>query len=283
MAIQNITTHTYKEVFSLNKVYFEKACQALESRQIDTSTCAIFWIKEGKGNYNIDFKSYSFSGSVLFFLSPGQIFSVDSEKIKEAYQLTFAKDFYCIQTHDPEIACDGVLFNNIYETPFVKPCEKDAFKLNFILESLIEEFANNDTAQYDMLQSYLKQFIIHSVRIKKDTHKVIEDAETKLFKDFSVLVEHNFNKLHSVTEYANRLGISPKSLTKHFQKLGKHTPSDFIKNRIVTEAKRQLLYSTSSVKQIAFDLGFNDPAYFSRFFTKATLKSPVQFRKEFKK
>ena len=93
----------------------------------------------------------------------------------------------------------------------------------------------------------------------------------------------NFKKMHSVTDYANRLGVSPKSLTKNFQKIGINTPSDFIKNRIILEAKRQILYSTDSVKQIAFDLGFNDPAYFSRFFTKSTSKSPLQFKKEFKK
>ena len=126
----------------------------------------------------------------------------------------------------------------------------------------------------------LKQFIIHSVRVKKEHHIVKEDIETKLFKDFSVLVEQNYKKLHSVTDYANRLGISPKSLTKHFQKIGVQTPSDFIKNRIILEAKRQLKYSTEAVKYIAFYLGFNDAAYFSRFFTKATGKSPAKFRKE---
>ena len=148
---------------------------------------------------------------------------------------------------------------------------------------MIEEFSNSETAQHDMLQTYLKQLIIHSVRIQKENHQLKEDAESKLFKDFSVLVEMNFKKMHSVTDYANRLGVSPKSLTKNFQKIGINTPSDFIKNRIILEAKRQILYSTDSVKQIAFDLGFNDPAYFSRFFTKSTSKSPLQFKKEFKK
>ena len=72
-------------------------------------------------------------------------------------------------------------------------------------------------------------------------------------------------------------------ITKHFQKLGTATPSDFIKNRIILEAKRQLLYSEYSVKEVAFDLGFNDPAYFTRFFTKATQKSPLNFKAEHKK
>ena len=280
MAIQDIKTYNFQDVFSLQLVQFEKACVVNKPTQIDDYK--IFWIKDGEGTYNIDFKSYSFNGSVLFFLSPGQVFTVDSEKIKEAYQLSFTRDFYCIQTHDTEIACNGVLFNNVYETPFVIPTERDIRKLDFILDNLVEEFDVDETAQYDMLQSFLKQFIIYSVRIKKEHSEIKEDTETKLFKDFSLLVEQNFKKLHSVTEYANRLAISPKSLTKHFQKIGSETPSDFIKNRIITEAKRQLLYSSEAIKQIAFDLGFNDPAYFSRFFTKGTGFSPAQFKKQHK-
>lgn len=280
MAIQEISTHTYKDVFSLNIVQFEKACVFHKPEQIDTYS--IYWIKEGSGVYHIDFESYEFDGNVLFFLSPGQVFSVESEKIKSAYQLNFVPDFYCIQTHDKEISCNGVLFNNVYETPLVKPCPKDIQKLDFILQNLIEEFNMSEAAQHDMLQTYLKQFIIHSVRMKKEYHLVKEASETKLFKDFSVLVDQNFKTLHSVTDYAQRLGVSPKSLTKHFQKIGIQTPSDYIKQRLITEAKRQLIYSGETVKQIAYDLGFNDAAYFTRFFKKIELQSPLQFKKAYK-
>ena len=280
MAVQDIATYTFKDTFSLSVVQFEKACVVNKPEQVDAYS--IYWIKEGKGTYNIDFESYSFDGNVLFFLSPGQIFAVDSEKIKEAYKISFIRDFYCIQTHDKEVSCNGVLFNNIYETPFVKPTETAIKKLDFIIANLIEEFQQEETAQYDMLQAYLKQFIVLSVRIKKEDFQIKDDPQTKLFKDFSLLVDLNFKQEHSVTYYAQRLGLSPKSITKHFQKNGSASPSDYIKNRILLEAKRQLIYSDDSVKQIAYGLGFNDPAYFTRFFTKSAQKSPLQFKKDFK-
>ncbi|WP_397444741.1 helix-turn-helix domain-containing protein [Polaribacter sp. R77954] len=279
MAALDIITYSFKNIFSLSTVSFEKACKLEHSTQ--QNAYAIYWIQNGKGTYNIDFEQYTFKDNVLFFLSPGQVFTVDSEHIKTAYKLTFVRDFYCIQTHDKEVACNGVLFNNIYETPFVQPCKKDTQKLQFILESLIDEFQQNETAQYDMLQSYLKQFMICSVRIQKENHTLKEDTETRLFKDFSLLVEQNFKTMHTVTEYANRLGVSPKSISKHFQKIGTKTPSDFIKNRILIEAKRLLIYTDKTVKEIAFELGFNDPAYFTRFFTKTISKSPLQFKKEY--
>jgi len=281
VAIQDITKYTYKNSFSLSVVQFDKACIMNEPEQVDAYS--IYWIKKGSGIYHIDFENYSFDSNTLFFLSPGQVFSVDSEAIEEAYKLTFLRDFYCIQTHDKEVACNGVLFNNIYDTPFLQPSENDTIKLEFIITSLVDELKQSETGQYDMLQAYLKQFIVHAVRIKTAHYQIKDDVESQLFKDFSILVEQNYKVLHSVTEYANRLGISPKSLTKHFQKIGSLTPSDFIKNRIILEAKRQLLYSSDSVKQIAFSLGFNDPAYFSRFFTKSTTKSPLLFKTDYKK
>ncbi|NJB81588.1 helix-turn-helix domain-containing protein [Wenyingzhuangia aestuarii] len=279
MAIQDINTYSYKDIFSLSSVNFENACVFNKPEQVNTYS--IYWIKEGSGFYNIDFKKYHFENNVLFFLSPGQFFSVASESVKEAYKISFVKDFYCIQTHDKAVACNGVLFNNVYETPYVKPCEKDTLKLSFILESLEEEFQKNEVAQYDMLQAYLKQFIILSVRIQKGLAPTKTDVETKLFKDFSLLVEQNFKSMHAVSEYAERLALSPKSLTKNFQRVGAESPSDFIKNRILLEAKRQLIYTDVPVKEIAYDLGYNDAAYFTRFFTKAENKSPLQFRKEY--
>ena len=66
----------------------------------------------------------------------------------------------------------------------------------------------------------------------------------------------------------------------HFQKIGTQTPSDLIKEKLLLEAKRALRYTDTTVKEIAYELGFNDPAYFSRFFTKAAQKTPLQFRKE---
>lgn len=280
MAIRDIKTYSYKNSFSVSTVLFEKACVMNKPEQLETFS--IFWIKKGKGTYHIDFEHYDFEHNTLFFLSPNQVFSVDSEKINEAYKISFAQDFYCIHTHDKEVSCNGILFNNIYETPLVVPSANEGLKLEFILKNLIEEFQQESTGQYDMLQSYLKQFIIQSVRIKKESNPLKDDSTSKLFKDFSVLVEMNYKELHSVSDYATRLGLSPKSLSKHFQKLGAITPSEFIKKRIVLEAKRQFLYSDDSIKTIAYNLGFNDAAYFSRFFSKATSQSPNTYKKSVK-
>lgn len=280
MALQDIKTYSYKSTFSLRVIEFEDACVIHETDLINTYN--IYWIKEGKGTYIVDFKSYTFKDNTLLFLTPGQVFSVQSEKIKQAYVLSFIPDFYCIETHDKEIACNGVLFNAVHDNPFVSANDEDATKLDFVIKQLIDEFENKEKAQYDMLQLYLKQFIIHSVRIKKHVEYSINEEASVLIKNFNVLLEQNFKTIHAVSEYAERLGVSPKTLSKHFQNKNNLSPSTLIKNRIILEAKRQLLYSDNSVKHIAFSLGFNDSAYFTRFFKKLVNKSPLQFKKEYK-
>ena len=176
------------------------------------------------------------------------------------------------------------LYDKIWEEHLVHE-QKDGTSLLFVDRHLIHEVTSPQA--FEGLRNSNRKVRQPNLTLAVADHNVpttdrsqgIEDKESKLFKDFSVLLAFNFKKLHSVSDYAARLGISPKSLTKHFQKLGSKTPSDLIKSSILTEAKRQLLYSNEAVKNIAFDLGFNDPAYFSRFFTKATGVSPNQFKK----
>ena len=280
MALNDIKTYSYKNTFLLRVIELDNACVIYESDLIDTYK--VYWIKEGKGTYLIDFKSYSFKDNTLLFLSPGQVFSVESDKIKQAYVLSFVSDFYCIEAHDKEIACNGVLFNAVHDNPFVSANEKEALKLDFVINQLKDEFKNHEKAQYDMLQLYLKQFIIHSVRIKNDVAFKTDEEASVLIKNFNVILEQNFRTIHAVSVYAERLGVSPKTLSKHFQNKNNLSPSTLIKNRLILEAKRQLIYSDDSVKQIAYSLGFNDSAYFTRFFKKLVLKSPLQFKKDYK-
>lgn len=277
MAVQNINTYRYKNIFYLETMSYNKAGGFNTSTQVENFT--IFWIKRGEGTYNIDFKNYAFKDNIIFFLTPGQVFSVTSESIMEAYKISFTSDFYCIQAHDKAVACNGVLFNNVNNQPFVEPCKKDVKKMSFIIESIVDEFEDNKVAQYDMLQAYLKQFMIIAVRIQKELAPVKDNVEAQLFKEFNVLVEQNFKQIHTVADYAKRLSMSPKSLTKNFQKVGAKSPSDVIKARILIEAKRKLIYTQLPVKEIAYELGYQDAAYFTRFFSKSEEVSPLQYRK----
>jgi len=275
--MSNIQKYNYQNIFFLEQVNILSSNAFSSSIPIEYYT--VYWVRSGKGECYVDFKTYPFHENMLFFLSPGQVFSIKSNKEIKSCKISFTSDFYCIQTHDKSVACNGVLFNNVTSTPFVEPCKKDTVKLNAILESLIDEFESHQTAQYDMLQSYLKQFIIIAVRIQKELTPNLNTVDAQLFKDFNILVEQNFKKTHTVADYAQRLAVSPKSLSKNFNRVGAQSPSDIIKDRVILEAKRELLYTNLTVKEIAYGLGYHDAAYFTRFFTRSEKVSPLKYRK----
>lgn len=129
----------------------------------------------------------------------------------------------------------------------------------------------------------IKQLIIQATRAWKKQNlrgsSLPVPGEEDLFRNFSRLVEIHFRSKHSVAEYADLLSIAPKTLSTRLKRLKLDNPNDVIKNRIVLEAKRLLMYTDSSIKEVAYQLGYDDPAYFSRVFSQCSGCTPAAFRK----
>lgn len=127
----------------------------------------------------------------------------------------------------------------------------------------------------------LKRLIIFITRLARSEYipvKKIQDERFHVIRKFNLLVEANYRTEHSVSFYAQELCKSPKTLSNLFAIYNHKSPSQVIQERILIEAKRLLSYTDKSVKEIAYDLGFEDISYFSNFFKKHTGLSPVDFR-----
>jgi AraC-like DNA-binding protein len=144
------------------------------------------------------------------------------------------------------------------------------------------EFATRDNLQAQMLLMLLKRFLILATRIYKEQNKNIQLHVTKLdtIRAFNLLVEMHYKTKHSVAEYADLMNKPAKSLTNLFALHSEKTPLKVIQDRIHIEAKRQLLFTQKIVKEIAFQLGFEDLQSFSRFFKNKEGVSPKEFRDE---
>lgn len=243
----------------------------------------IIFLKKGS-NILIDFNDYQLEHDTVFFINPGQLFKIRHET-SQGIMLFYNRDFYCIEIHDKEVACDGVLFNNVYEMPAVTLSDDQSVLFGNILSEIKSELANNHYVVEEMLRILLKQFIIRASRIWKTSHETDKDDVTKewdLIRKFSQLVEHNYKTKHSVADYAALLNITPKALNKRITSLSDSTPNDIIKSRIVLEAKRLLAHTDLTVKEIGYSLGYDDPAYFVRFFTNIAQVSPLDFRTKYR-
>jgi len=240
-------------------------------------------VTAGTAKLKSGFTECDISKNALLCFAPYQPFMLADAKGIKGVSINFHSDFFCIYKHHREIACHGVLFNNVYQPPNVLLSETDMQNLFALIEQMKTEMQNLDLAQHELLVSYLKIFLITASRIKVAQHseaknKVEVGSEPFILQSLKDAIEEHYKTKHSASDYADLLNISANALAKisknHFNK----TLTDLIAERIIIEAKRELYLTSKAVKQVAYELGFNDEYYFSRFFKNNTNVSPKLYR-----
>lgn len=194
--------------------------------------------------------------------------------------ILFNREFYCISDHDSEVSCNGILFFGTQDLPIITIPEDQLRKFNIWFEVFLEEFSTPDNIQGDMLQMLLKRLIIMSTRLAKEQHivKALKNDQVDTIRKFNYLVDIHYKTKRKVSDYAEMLFKSPKTLSNLFSIYNQKSPQQIILERLTLEAKRLIHFTDKQNQEIAFDLGFNDPAHFSRFFKKMTQTTPSEYR-----
>lgn len=243
---------------------------------------SIIWIKEGEGKLKSDFSTYDYEVDTMLAFTPYQPFMLASDTNISGVAIQFHPDFFCIHKHHKEVSCSGILFDNIYHPPYIKIDDTSAATFNIMLSQIKTEMQNKALAQYEILVSYLKIFLITASRLKSQ-QQILEDPDKKnkephILHELKEAIETNYKTKHTASDYADLLNISAKALARitktHFNK----TVSNLIAERIVIEAKRELYLTNKPVKEIAYELGYDDEYYFSRFFKTNADISPQLYR-----
>ncbi|MBW1658490.1 helix-turn-helix domain-containing protein [Flavobacterium quisquiliarum] len=233
---------------------------------------------EKNGSIIVDFVEYSFTENALLFFSIGQHFQISKES--RGSIIYFNTDFYCIAFHDKELACDGLLFDNVFELPYLNLSTNLDILFLKLISSIKVEINKKDFWAEEMIKTYIKQIIISATRtlIKSNNDSQIVSYDKELARKFSQLVELHYRTNHNVSDYANMLNITPKNLNRKIVSEKQVAPSIIIKQRIILQAKRLLANTTLSIKEIADYLGYEDYSYFVRFFKSQTGLPPLSFR-----
>jgi len=248
------------------------------TRDYDYKYFTIAWNRGDKQTVTIDGSAYDFMPNTVLPLMFNQSFYFEYPGDVVAWQ--FNREFYCIVDHDTEVSCVGFLFG-MNDNVFIDLDPDTQRKLKVLLDVFIEELNTKDDIQTDLLIMLLKRLIIMITRLARAgtfPEVKLNDDRFHILRKFNLLVEMNFRSQHSVSYYAGRLNKSPKTLSNLFALYNHKTPIQIIQERILIEAKRLLFYTDKSAKQITYELGFDDAAYFSNFFKKHTALSPSEFR-----
>ena len=236
----------------------------------------VFFVEKGSGVHNVDFTQYTVNDYQVYFIRAGQVHNWSLDVDTSGFQLMLAADVITI-------------FSNLGSFPFFEQSVPSCLSLD---KKQFEEFkihlheielilSDNDVLTKEILllrlhlmlkllqKEYLNQFPEHDSSTKPE----------KIIKGFNTLIDDHFNEESSVNFYADKLNITANYLNILSQKYLKMPASDVIKQRTILEAKRLLTSTDLSIKEIGYQLGFNDNTYFSKVFKKYTGKTPGDFKK----
>lgn len=240
----------------------------------------VLWSKDESVNLKVDDYQLTLQKNEVIFCTPLNVIEVPIDN-KGLIAFVFNKQFFCIQTHDDQVSCDGFLFFGSAQPQVIKLSNTDIEQFELMHQLFINDLSIKDHLQGEMLRSLLKRLLIISTRLLKNElpDSSIGQSHMDLIRAYNILVEKHFKEYHKVKEYAQLLFKSPKTLSNLFTKHINKSPLDIINERIILEAKRLLLYSNMSNDEIGTELGYKDSSHFSKFFKKHTAINPSAFKK----
>lgn len=236
----------------------------------------------GAGKHEVDFNTHLIRSGSIHFLSPGQVHRIYRDKNYHGYLIVFSSDFF-FEFFQQEIPLFYFpFFNNPAMLPILD-LEEGAFnEIIQLVHQMQQENHLKRPTYREILRVYLQLLLL---KCKQHyVHKFAKEAKMNdphfhQVQEFNMLVERSFTKQLQIQDYAEMMGISPAILNRSVKRMVGRTPREMIADRIILQAKRLLIYTDLSNKEIAFTLNYKDPSYFTRAFKKKTNMSPSQFRK----
>ena len=240
--------------------------------------CILF--TAGSGVHEIDFNTYEIKPGKVFFLKPGQIHSWKFDSEPEGFIFFHTKDFYEMHyvLHELKIFPFYYSYQNPPFLDIAGAVEKTALKF----QNLLKEYTDSKPLKELKLVNGITDIYITLTRLytsKVDFDNFSNPSYLKILENFETLVEMHYENQKLPKFYADNLNITTRHLNRIVNETVGKTTNQLISERVVLEAKRLICHSKNSLLRISEILGFNDYAYFSRYFKNKTGIKPIDFEK----
>ena len=244
--------------------------------------CILF--TKGFGTHEIDFTSYEVKPGSLFLIAPGQTHHWTLSDDIDGYIFTHTQTFYDIHYTNERIA-QFPFFQSIYNHPLLELKMSDTQAIIALFDSILAEYTSQLPFKQQMILNYVsivystlsRLYISKSKNFTSNSSRYIET-----YHQFEHLIEQHYSTEKSPSKYADLLNITPKHLNRITKSNTNKTATDVIIERVLLEAKRKMVHSKSSLSEIAYALGYEDYAYFSRVFKQKEGISPKDFLMNYK-
>lgn len=237
----------------------------------------VLFVKKGTGVHTIDFKTYAVQPCSVFFISPGQVHSLQLSEDVEGFTLFFKPSFYLINSN-PRKVLDFPFFHTLSNEPTLYlDCINPS--LDQTLNDIYTEYHTYELGRDNVIRALIDVLLVRLSR--KYPVSTMQDQPIRLtyqMRELENLIDQHYKELRTLDDYAERMNVSPKHLNNLCKKALDKTVINLVHERIVTEAKRMLLFTDYTISQIAYELGYFDKSYFMRFFKKNIGETPETFR-----
>lgn len=237
----------------------------------------IFFFAKGGGTHTIDFNQQEIKDRSVHFVSPGQVHLLKRAPDSYGSILLFSRDFYYLGNESKTALFDFPFLNNNSEIATLETDEPSFSSFGRVLQMIETESGHADA---DILRSYLNVILFKCRQLCEQNGLAANTGQAGLFNQLRILLEKNYRTEKLPSAYAAMLVITEKKLNEVCKHHTGASAGDFIKARILLEAKRLLYNTDHSVKEIAYFLGYDDPSYFNRFFKKNTGQSAGAFKED---
>lgn len=242
----------------------------------------VIWSFTATGRHIIDFKEYPIKPHQIFFVNPSQVHQIISDPNPTGYVILFTPEFLEKNSIRPDFISNLKLFQSRDESAALPISLKMREKLKLFADQMLAAFNSNDALSMDIAGAYLKLFLIecngHCSLSRNTNTQSIEVGKT-LVKSFKEIVEKKYTQWHQVKDYADALNVTPNYLNEVIKTAINVSAKEFIQNRIVVEAKRMILFTGKSSKEIGYEMGFEDPSHFSKFFKNQSGQTLHEFKR----
>lgn len=240
----------------------------------------IVWVKQANGIHLIDLDKFELQNDTVYCITPGQVHLLSVNGPANGYVISFTADFMGASDENFDLLFNTGLFNTFSHSPVIKVSEEMVEEMEDMAAKMSKEYSNFFLLRSEILKGYLKIFLIYLTRQFENAQQTESHSKNiDLVKKFFGLIEKNYTSKRMVTEYADELIVTPNYLNEVVKKITGFPASHHIQQRVILEAKRQAAYSSLTMKEVAYDLGFDDIAHFSKFFKNASGQSFTDFRK----
>jgi AraC-like DNA-binding protein/mannose-6-phosphate isomerase-like protein (cupin superfamily) len=288
MAHSEIRTYTFAEASDHSGGFLLKTLEdvyngpTLESeRPHRHDYYAIMFIEKGSGIHYVDFHEYPVTDGLVFFLMPGQMHQLLFFAQPKGHLIAFTEEFLVANAISQKMIDDLYLFNEYGISPPLALTESQLPAYQNIFDQMKHFSENVGRYNTEAIASLVQLFLVlsnnHCSVRKEDNTQLLESGNT-LLRSFRNLLNKRFATEHQVSGYADEMAVTADYLNKIVKSLTGVSAKEHIQNKLVLEAKRSLIFTVLSNKELAFSLGFEEAAHFNNFFKKMTDMSPGEFR-----